>query len=165
VSERITLSPLVVEDAAEMLKVLADAALYEFTGGGRPDLEELSARYERQLRGSPETGERWFNWIVRVTATDEAVGFTQATVVNGSAEIAWLIGIRWQGQGLATAATKQMMDLLTSLGIERFCACIHPDHLASQGVAAASGLSPTGELNDGEVVWTLEPCTPARREA
>ncbi len=164
-TERITLSPLVVEDAVEMVKVLADAALYEFTGGGPPDLEELSARYDRQVKGPPETGERWLNWIVRLTATDVAVGFTQATVVNGSAEIAWLIGIRWQGQGLATAATRQMMDLLVSLGIERFRACIHPDHLASQAVAASCGLRPSSELSDGEIVWILEPWTPARREA
>ncbi|MFV1989322.1 MAG: GNAT family N-acetyltransferase [Acidimicrobiales bacterium] len=156
-SERLYIAPVVAEDAAEMVAVLADPMLYEYTGGSAPDVSELNARYERQLRDSPVAGERWFNWIVRLTSTDEAIGFTQATVVNGSADIAWLIGVSWQGQGLGTAATKQMMDLLIGLGVQRFRACIHADHLASQHVAASSGLSPTSELADGEMVWILDP--------
>ena len=32
---------------------------------------------------------------------------------------------------------------------------IHPAHLASQRVARAAGLSPTGEVHDGEVRWAV----------
>jgi hypothetical protein len=34
---------------------------------------------------------------------------------------------------------------------------IHPGHLASQGVARAAGLSPTGDVYDGEVRWVSSP--------
>ncbi|MFI5080697.1 MAG: hypothetical protein ACHQCE_06480 [Streptosporangiales bacterium] len=42
---------------------------------------------------------------------------------------------------------------------------IHPGHLASQGVARAAGLSPTGDVHDGEVRWSAHqalPRNPAR---
>ena len=34
---------------------------------------------------------------------------------------------------------------------------IHPGHLASQGVARAAGLSPTGDVHNGEVRWAGSP--------
>jgi hypothetical protein len=32
---------------------------------------------------------------------------------------------------------------------------IHPGHLASHGVARAAGLSPSGDVHDGEVRWIV----------
>ena len=41
---RLTLEPLRVDHAPAMVEVLADPALYEFTGGRPPTLDELTAR-------------------------------------------------------------------------------------------------------------------------
>jgi hypothetical protein len=42
---------------------------------------------------------------------------------------------------------------------------IHPGHLASQRVAAAARLSPTGAVHNGEVCWvTSETESPERSE-
>ena len=59
-TERLALEPLTIDHAAEMVAVLADPALYEFTGGEPPGEAELTARYARQT-----SNPAWLNWIVR----------------------------------------------------------------------------------------------------
>lgn len=141
------LDPLRVEDAEEMAGVLADPALYEVIGGSPPSAADLRGRYARQL----ERPEEWLNWIVRVDGT--AVGYVQATVTGDRASVAWVIGTPWQGRGYATAAARAMLALLPVRAVE---AWIAPGHRASEAVAAAVGLRPTGELDaDGEQRWSI----------
>ena len=110
---RLKLEPLVVSDAAEMAAVLAEPALYEFTGGSPPSLEELRERYRLQAAGrSPDGSQEWLNWIVRLSDDGRAIGFVQATIVNGRADIAWLIGVPWQGHGFATEAARALVGWL-----------------------------------------------------
>ena len=151
---RLILEPLRPEHAAEMVAVLGDPALYEFTGGGAPTIDELRARYERQVVGhSPDGSQEWLNWIVRTTDDGQAIGFVQATIVADSADVAWLIGTPWYGCGYATEAARQMIAALGQRGISHITAHIRADHAASARVAAKLGLSPTDEIEDGEVVW------------
>ncbi len=79
----LVLRPTVVSDAAEMVGILADPALYEFIGGEPPSLADLERRYQRQLDGPAGPGETWHNWIVRSAVNGCAVGFVQATVHSG----------------------------------------------------------------------------------
>ena len=50
---RLTLVPHSTEHADEMAAVLPDPELYTFTGGSPPTRQELRARYERWVAGSP----------------------------------------------------------------------------------------------------------------
>ena len=153
---RLVLVPLRPEDADEMVGVLADVRLYAFTGGGPPDREELRARYERQSVGrSADGAEEWHNWIIRRRPEDEAIGFVQATIpaAGGRADIAWLIGMPWQGRGFASEAARAVVSWLERAGIPAITAHIHPDHHASESVAAHAGLEPTDQIEDGERVW------------
>jgi RimJ/RimL family protein N-acetyltransferase len=144
-----------------MAVVLADPALYAFTGGEPPSLDGLRAQYGMQARGqSPDGTEVWHNWIVRVAgdgpaADGEAIGFVQATVTDGgrSADVAWTLGVPWQGFGYATEAAIAMVDWLVTHGVRTVTAHIHPDHEASAGVARRLGFAPTERIEDGEVVW------------
>ena len=137
-----------------MVAVLGDPALYEFTGGEPPTLEELRARYERQAVGhSPDGSQEWLNWIVRTADDGQVVGFVQATIRDGQADVAWLIGTPWQGRGYATEAARQMLTALEQRAISHITAHIRADHVASAKVAASLGLSPTAELEDGELIW------------
>jgi RimJ/RimL family protein N-acetyltransferase len=155
---RLTLQPLDLRHAAEMVDVLADAALYEFTGGEAPDLDALQARYRAQVDGSPDPDEIWCNWIVRRSEDQEAVGFVQATVSGSAADVAWLIGVDHQGQGFATEAAGAMCAWLVENGVSRLTAHIHPRHVASERVALAIGLTMTGDIDDdGEAIWALAP--------
>lgn len=156
-TDRLVLTPLSPADAPAMVGVLADPALYRFTGGEPPDLARLTARYEAQCAGSPDPGERWHNWIVRRTESPEPLGFVQATVAGGHADVAWVIGTAAQGHGFAREAAIAMGEWLRGQGAERITAHIHPDHHASAGVARAVGLEPTDERDDdGEQVWVVD---------
>ena len=118
------------------------------------DRGELESRYARQgVGGSADGREQWFNWIVLVA--DRPVGYVQATRPTGSrdAEIAWVIGIDWQGRGYATAAGRLMLAELACVGVQDVTACIHPDNVASEMVARHLGLRPTAEVVDGEIRW------------
>jgi RimJ/RimL family protein N-acetyltransferase len=151
----VTLTRLAVDDAEDMVTVLGDEQLYQFTGGTPPTLAELAARYRRQVAGRSADGrQEWRNWIVR-DASGGAVGYVQATLLeDGSrAEIAWVIGLAWQGQGHATAAARALVDWLDARGVRCILAHIHPDHAASAAVARRAGLAPTDVIEDGEVRW------------
>ena len=156
VTARLRLVPLRIEDAAEMVHVLGDPELYAFTGGGPPSVDDLRDRYRYQVVGwSPDGREAWHNWIVRTQDLDEAVGFVQATITDGGrvADIAWVIGVPWQGNGFATEAARAIVAWLEVRGAATVTAHVHPDHVASERVAARAGLAVTDAVEDGERVW------------
>jgi RimJ/RimL family protein N-acetyltransferase len=160
-STRLTLEPLSVGHAAEMVGVLADRELYTYTGGSPPDALELARRYAAQVEGPPEDGsEWWLNWVIRHRTSREAVGYVQATVEEQeggrSAQVAWVVGVRSQGQGIATESGRAMLGWLRGQGVSRVTALIHPGHVRSGRVAAALGFTPTAEVVDGETCWTAQ---------
>ncbi|MEU0072500.1 GNAT family N-acetyltransferase [Streptomyces sp. NPDC006332] len=168
-TSRLDLLPLRVEDAEEMAAVLSDAALHTFIGGTPYSPEALRARYERLVAGSPDPDVTWCNWILRPLTENCLVGTVQATITRGrtgpgrgtadpghTAEIAWVVGTRWQGRGFASEAARALVEWLAKRSVRTVVAHIHPEHLASASVAAAAGLAPTEEEQDGERRWRLD---------
>jgi RimJ/RimL family protein N-acetyltransferase len=161
---RLDLVPLRIEDADEMVEVLADERLYRFIGGLPPTLDGLRDRYARLVGGrSPDKTEAWHNWIVRRREDGRAVGTVQATIRpdGRTADIAWVIGLPWQGSGYASEAAIELVRWLRTQDVGTITARIHPDHLPSAAVAQRAGLRATDEIDDGERVWrlTLDPVT------
>lgn len=159
-TDRLSLLPLTPEDADDMVGVLDDERLHTFIGGEPLPLEGLRDRYRVLARGhSSDSHEEWRNWIVRLRRDGEAIGTVQATIVRRGREasIAWLIGVPWQGQGLASEAAVALVAWLEARGVDSITANIHPDHLASAAVAIRAGLGPTDEVRDGERVWRRPP--------
>jgi RimJ/RimL family protein N-acetyltransferase len=153
---RLDLDPLRAEDADEMVDVLGDASLYTFTGGEPLAADDLRARYERLAVGhSADGSEEWHNWILRRRSDGQAIGTVQATLTRSgrTAEIAWVVGVEWQGQGLASEAAQGLLTWLEQRGVEEVTAHVHPDHAASEKVAARAGLSPTETFHEGERLW------------
>jgi RimJ/RimL family protein N-acetyltransferase len=139
-----------------MAAALSDPALHTFIGGSPLDPTALRARYERLVAGSPDPAVSWCNWVLRLSGRSRLTGTVQATITDDrTAEIAWVIGTPWQGQGLASEAARGLVGWLTERGVRTAVAHIHPDHRASAAVAAAAGLAPTGEEQDGETRWRL----------
>jgi RimJ/RimL family protein N-acetyltransferase len=159
-TERLTLAPLTVVDADEMVGVLNDERLHAFVGGHPLPLDELRDRYRRLVAGPTEPGHEWRNWIVRSKPDGAAVGIVQAslsTLSDGrtAAEVAWVIGMAWQGQGFASEAARALVDWLRTHGVDEVTAHIHPDHHASATVARHAGFRPTAARAEGETVWRL----------
>ncbi|MEU9607205.1 GNAT family N-acetyltransferase [Streptomyces sp. NPDC048057] len=150
---RLTFWPLRVAHADGMADVLADRRLHEFIGGEPDSPERLRARYGRMTAGSPRPAEVWLNWVVRLEDEARLVGTVQATVVDRTAEVAWLVGVPWQGRGIAQEAARALADSLAQGPVETLIAHIHPGHHASAAVARAAGLAPTDQWHDGEVRW------------
>lgn len=143
-----------------MAVVLADPALYAYTGGEPPEPMTLRARYVRQAVGvSPDGSELWFNWIIRTRASGTAVGYVQATLVSetGTTDLAWVIGRAFQRQGFASEAVAAALRWLASRAdVRRLTAHIAASNLASEGAARRSGFASTGRIENGEVVWELD---------
>src|SRR5215471_6790944 len=104
---RLRLTGIREADAGEMAVVLGDPRLHEFIGGSPLGVLELRAQYRRWQAGSGRPDELWLNWAVRLRETGEPVGTVQATVTQPpggrlAAEVAWMIGVPWQGRGFAT---------------------------------------------------------------
>lgn len=165
---RLSLEPLGVHHAAEMVQVLAGTAIYKYIGGQAPTRGTLAARYAGQAVGlSPDGREIWLNWIIREDG--RARGFVQATVAKdgSTADVAWVVGEAFQGRGTATEAAGAMIVWLrrqASRSPHRITASIHPDNAASAAVACNLGLTPTGRLDeDGEEYWEDSPAPRQRR--
>ena len=155
-TRRLTLVPLSAAHADEMATVLADPGLYTFTGGSPPTCQELRTRYERWIAGSPDPAVSWCNWVIRLSGPRCLAGTVQATVSTGNepvAEVAWVVGTSWQGHGIATEAAQALIAWLGQQSVQTVIAHIHPRHRASAAVAAAAGLAPTGQLQEGEITW------------
>lgn len=152
-TERLALLPLRVEYAEEMAKVLSSPDLYTFTGGEPPTADVLTERYGRQLAGPGRAGEYWLNWVISSLQDDALVGYLQATLTPDAAEVAWVLGVDWQGRGYAKEAATGLVDWLRAQGADRISAHVHPDHAASAAVATAIGLHRTDQLHDGEHLW------------
>ena len=152
---RLDLLPLRVEHAAEMAEVLKDPALHAFTGGAPHPPEALLARYERLVAGSPDPAVHWLNWVIHLREEDRLTGTVQATIADGTAEIAWVVGTPWQGRGIAGEAARGLVTWLGTQPVHTVIAHIHPEHHASAAVATSAGLTATDEQHDGEVRWLL----------
>jgi RimJ/RimL family protein N-acetyltransferase len=152
-TDRLILLPISAEYADEMADVLADPAVYAFTGGSPPTAADLRARYKRWMAGSGDPALSWCNWVIRLRDQGCLAGWVQATVSPDQAEVAWVVGTAWQGRGIATEAARGLVGWLGQRQVRTVIAHIHPDHVASAAVAAAIGLAPTGTLHDGEQLW------------
>ena len=118
---RLLLEPLVATHADALYPLLADARMAEFLDHGPPaSLPALRERYGRlESRRSGDGREHWLNWALllrdddAVADTRGAIGAVQATVQeDGRAWVAYEVGCAWWGRGIATEATRAMLDHL-----------------------------------------------------
>ena len=151
-TRRLELVPVVADDAEELTEVFGDERLYGFLASRATTTEELRAQFARladdRLADTEGTAQR--NWTVRRRGDGRAVGMLQAAFSDQgrAAEIAWAVGVAWQGQGIASEAARAVVGWLERRGVAIITAHIHPDHHASATVAARAGLPPTGQYRD-----------------
>jgi len=157
-TSRLRLSPLIAQHANVMFPILSDRTLYKFTGGEPPESEiALEARYRKlESRKSPDESEYWLNWLVSLVENDDPIGYVQATVIESEADIAWVIGSQWQGNGYASEAAIALVEWLRIIDTKVIRSFINPNHEASQRVASNAGLDNTESVEDSEEVWVFQ---------
>ncbi len=113
VQTAISLEPQVASHADEMFQVLCDPAIYEHENEPPESLDWLRQRFLRlESRRSPDGREQWLNWVIRLPSS-ELIGYVQATVhADGRAAIAYVLGSRYWGRGLARQAVEAMISEL-----------------------------------------------------
>ena len=151
-----------------LFAALDDPRVGHFIGG--PDvttLEALRARIDRVTDGPPpQSGQTWLNFAVLLGPT--VIGRVEATVHDGIAEVAYLIGPRWWGCGYGAAATSLLLEHLVAAGVTDCWATTMPDNLASVGVLVHLGFSEVEprdapllhSYDDGDRVFHRREATP-----
>ena len=114
----ISLDPLRPDHAPGLLPGLSDPAAYAFLPGDPPaDLPALQTRILRQTAGrSPDGTALWLNWVIRRDADAALLGYTQATVTNDEATVAYHVFPPHWRQGIGRAALSAMLDLVFAPG-------------------------------------------------
>ena len=106
----VTLEPQLAAHAEEMFAVLCDPAIYEHENEPPESVERLRQRFARlESRRSPDGRQQWLNWVIRLPSSG-LIGYVQATVhADGRAAIAYVLGSRYWGRGLARRAVEAML--------------------------------------------------------
>jgi RimJ/RimL family protein N-acetyltransferase len=135
----------------------------QFIGG--PDVttpDELRARISQRRSGPPpEREETWLNFAVLVDGV--VVGRVEATLHDGIAEIAYVLGPPFWGHGYATAATADLITRLQRPQVGTVWACVHPANDRSTRVLSRLGFrqQPTSSgarllsYDSGDLVFSL----------
>jgi [ribosomal protein S5]-alanine N-acetyltransferase len=113
-TQRLVLEPLVAAHADALYPMLCDPRQFEYLDHGAPaSLEALRERYRKlESRRSGDGLEHWLNWAI-VLGEGDAIGFVQATVQpDGRAWVAYQVAHAQWGQGIATEATRAMVEHL-----------------------------------------------------
>jgi RimJ/RimL family protein N-acetyltransferase len=166
-TERLSIEPLVVEDAGELFAALDHPDVGTYLGGPvMTTVEALCTRIGDLVVGSGLDNERWLNWVVRLTATDEVVGRLEATVYDGGewGEVAYVFDPRRWGHGYAVESAGWMIDHLRSTGASgatELWAAIHPDNTRSVRLIERLGFievapppaRPVGSYDDGDLLF------------
>jgi RimJ/RimL family protein N-acetyltransferase len=166
-TSRLYIEPLVVAHAEQLLVALDDERVGLFIGG--PDVSTLEAlldRIEFVTAGPADSSKQWLNFAVLFKGT--VIGRLEATTYAGSidhppyAEIAYLVGPRWWGNGFATEATRWLIEYLSTQGIVEVWACVVPGNQASINLARRVGLDEVeagarslASYDDGDLVFRL----------
>ena len=156
-TQRLLLNPMAEGDSQALFALLKVPEIHVFTGGHPPaSADDVRAKVRRrESRRSPAGDELWLNWTLRLKADRSVVGYVQAGVKDGNANLAWVVGVPFQRRGYASEASQRVLRWLRDdLGVREFRANIHPNHVASHRVARNIGLLKSGECTDeGEEVW------------
>ena len=128
--------------AAELEAILCDPRVYEFIDVECPTLADLEASFTRKEAGAPphRADEHWLDYILRLSETGVAIGRLEATLLDGRAEVAYLIGPGFWGCGYATEGLAWLHDSIrTTFGVRDFWATVMPGNFRSMRLLERSG--------------------------
>lgn len=145
----LVLEPQTRAHAEAMFAVLSDPAVYEYEMQPPASVGALRERFARlESRCSEDGREHWLNWVIRVPDGDLA-GFVQATVQpGGRAAIAYILGSRYWGRGIASRAVRAMIgELRERYGARELTAVLKHRNQRSLRLLERLGFEPASEYH------------------
>jgi len=92
----------------------------------KPNSASVRAYFEAQRDLQPESLSGWMNLMMELKSEGKVIGCVGIGVTNreqGQASIGWMMGLRYQGQGLATEAAHALVDFgFSAMGLHRIFA-------------------------------------------
>lgn len=149
----VRLEPQVASHATEMFEVLSDPAIYAHENEAPESVEWLRERFRRlETRRSPDGTQQWLNWVALVPPSTP-IGYVQATVYpTHRAAIAYVLGSRFWGRGLATAAVGLMIaELRARHGVETLSAVLKRRNERSRRLLERTGFVAASAAQRAEI--------------
>jgi [ribosomal protein S5]-alanine N-acetyltransferase len=151
-TERLILEPLEVAHAEKLYAGLSEATLYKFVPEDPLTLAELTARYQRILRGPRDNNiELWRNWAVRLRGVgsaddDEYIGMIETSIFpRFYAYLAYFMFSSRQRQGYAHEACAEVLShIREAYAIKRVVAEMDVRNTASWRLVESLGFIRTG---------------------
>ncbi|MES2957956.1 MAG: GNAT family N-acetyltransferase [Pseudomonadota bacterium] len=156
-SSRLTLEPQRAAHAEAMFEVLSDPAIYEHENAPPESLQWLRERFERlETRCSGDGSEQWLNWVLRERASDQLIGYVQATVdADGCAFVAYELGSAHWHRGLGSEAVAALIDELhTAFGVRTVLAVFKRSNQRSRRLLEGLGFAPAS--TEDLARWPME---------
>jgi RimJ/RimL family protein N-acetyltransferase len=133
-SERLSYVRIRASHASALADALCDPRVYEFIDMACPTPSELLESFGRKESGAPaaRADESWFDYAVYRTADGRFIGRVEATLIGRNAEVAYLFGPAFWGQGYAQESLGWLHSILAEhFGATDFWAAIHPSNRRS----------------------------------
>ncbi|WP_375504764.1 GNAT family N-acetyltransferase [uncultured Jatrophihabitans sp.] len=111
--------------------------------------EQFAARFQDSL-AEQDAGNCAF--FVRLDDDGEVIGrFNLYDVANGSAKVGYRVALCAAGQGIATAAVRELCEIASRLGLHTLTSATSRGNIASQKVLTKAGFEPAGEADPSEL--------------
>ena len=107
-----------------------------------PSLSEIKEKFESRLPSWSKASENWLCLTMTVRETDETIGVTGFHLVDGTAEVGYLILPQYHGLGFGTESLKALINWASDeQSITAFSAVVTAGNVGSERVLIKSGFS------------------------
>lgn len=129
-SQRLVFEPITQNHAQELAQVLCDSRVYLHVDDGiAPTFNELQEPFSLRESGPPlhRQDEIWVDYIVRIKASQQAIGRVEATVIEHRAEVAYLFGAAYWSKGYGSESLVWLQQFLQqTYPVREFWATVTP---------------------------------------
>lgn len=147
-TERCAVRETVPEDVEAFYEIYSDSRMTRYMEGLYPDIED-EKQYVRDYIEKQYGFYGFGVWTILKKDTGQVIGRAGLFPREGfeELELGFLIGVPWQGQGLATEVCRAVLEFgRTFLGVERIQALVMPENKASAAVCGKLGFYREGNI-------------------